>query len=110
MSVLMEDRADLLRRRIEPCRRYLREGVDLRVAAAPLRVCRQVTPPVFRGNSMSAGGHLSPSQIHSRLDHPIINGDGYWVECNPVFNERMPEAKAGGTVRRESHHGRDYAP
>ena len=43
-------------------------------------------------------------------DHPIIDGDGHWVEYDPVFSERMPKAKAGGAVRRESHHGRDYAP
>src|SRR5271156_1237106 len=104
---LMEDRADLLRRRIELYRRYLREGVDLLVAAAPLRICRQVSPPVFRRNSMSADGHLSPSQIHSRLDHPIIDGDEHWVGYDPVFGERMPEATAGGPVQRESHHGRD---
>jgi hypothetical protein len=44
---------------------------------------------------MNAGGHLSLSQIHSRLDHPIIDGDGHWVEYDPVFSEQMPEAKAG---------------
>jgi hypothetical protein len=27
-----------------------------------------------------------------------------------VCSERMPKAKAGGRVRRESHHGRDHAP
>jgi hypothetical protein len=59
MSVLMEDRADLLRRRIELARRDVREGVDPPVAAAPPRVCRQVSPPVFRTKSMSADGFTS---------------------------------------------------
>jgi hypothetical protein len=59
MSVLMEDRADLLRRRIELYRRYVREGADLPVPAAPPRVCRQVSPPVFRTKSMSANGFTS---------------------------------------------------
>jgi hypothetical protein len=54
MSVLMEDRADLLRRRIELYRYYLREGVDRPVAAAQLRGCRQVSPQVFRTKSVSA--------------------------------------------------------
>ena len=37
--------------------------------------------------------------------------DGHRVEYNdPVFGERMPEATAGGPVRRESHDGRDDAP
>ena len=41
----------------------------------------------------------------------VLDGDGHWVEYNdPVFGERMPEATAGGPVRRESHHGRDDAP
>ena len=76
MSVLMEDRADLLRLRIELYRRNLREGADL--------------PP--------------------RFDHPIIGGGGHWIGYDPVCSERMPKAKAGGRVRRESHHGRDHAP
>src|SRR5271170_134172 len=33
--------------------------------------------------------HLSPAEIHAGLDHPIIDGDGHWVEYNPVFAERM---------------------
>jgi hypothetical protein len=41
----------------------------------------------------------------------VLDGDGHWVEYNdPVFGERMPEATAGGPVRRESHDGRDDAP
>jgi len=43
---------------------------------------------------MSAHGHLSPSQIHSRLNHPVIDGDGHWVEYDPVFSEQM--RKVGG--------------
>jgi predicted TIM-barrel fold metal-dependent hydrolase len=43
---------------------------------------------------MSADGRLNPSQIHSRLGHPVIDGDGHWVEYDPVFAEQM--RKAGG--------------
>src|SRR6202789_360691 len=43
---------------------------------------------------MSANGHQSPEQIHSRLKHPVIDGDGHWVEYEPVFSERM--RKVGG--------------
>ena len=43
---------------------------------------------------MSAGGHPSPTEIRSRLDHPVIDGDGHWVEFDPVFSERM--RKVGG--------------
>src|SRR5256886_9375311 len=38
---------------------------------------------------MSAHGHPSPTQIRSSLDHPVIDGDGHWVEFDPVFAERM---------------------
>jgi hypothetical protein len=59
---------------------------------------------------MGGDGHLSPLQIHSRLDQPIIDDDGHWVHYDPVFSNQMPKAEAGGPVRREGHHGRDYAP
>jgi predicted TIM-barrel fold metal-dependent hydrolase len=38
--------------------------------------------------------HLSPAQIRSRLSHPIVDGDGHWLEYAPVFSEKM--RKAGG--------------
>ena len=43
---------------------------------------------------MSAEGHPTPEQIRSRLNHPVIDGDGHWVEWDPVFAERM--RKVGG--------------
>ena len=43
---------------------------------------------------MSANGHHAPTQIRSRLDHPVIDGDGHWVEFDPVFSDRM--RKVGG--------------
>ena len=43
---------------------------------------------------MSGNGHPTPTQIRSRLDHPVIDGDGHWVEFDPVFSERM--RKVGG--------------
>jgi predicted TIM-barrel fold metal-dependent hydrolase len=33
--------------------------------------------------------HASPAEIRSRLNHPIIDGDGHWIEYRPVFAERM---------------------
>jgi hypothetical protein len=33
--------------------------------------------------------HRSPSEVRASLRHPIIDGDGHWVEYNPVFAERM---------------------
>jgi predicted TIM-barrel fold metal-dependent hydrolase len=43
---------------------------------------------------MSANGHLTPEQVHSRLKHPVVDGDGHWVEFAPVFSEKM--RKVGG--------------
>src|SRR5437870_9836405 len=33
--------------------------------------------------------HASPEQIHKNLSHPIIDGDGHWIEYTPVFAEKM---------------------
>src|SRR5579875_408109 len=44
-------------------------------------------PPAFRRRRMSA--HASPAEIRSRLNHPIIDADGHWIEYTPVFAERM---------------------
>jgi predicted TIM-barrel fold metal-dependent hydrolase len=43
---------------------------------------------------MSGHGHPTATEIRSRLDHPVIDGDGHWVEFDPVFSERM--RKVGG--------------
>src|SRR5215213_6159152 len=40
------------------------------------------------------GTHLSPAKVHSRLKHPVVDGDGHWLEFPPVFSEKM--RKAGG--------------
>ncbi len=37
---------------------------------------------------------MTPAQIRSSLGHPVIDGDGHWVEFDPVFSERM--RKVGG--------------
>jgi predicted TIM-barrel fold metal-dependent hydrolase len=36
--------------------------------------------------------HRSPAEVRAGLKHPIIDGDGHWVEYNPVFAERMRKA------------------
>ena len=45
---------------------------------------------------MSGHGHPSPAQIRANLSHPVIDGDGHWVEFDPVFAERM--RKVGGDL------------
>jgi predicted TIM-barrel fold metal-dependent hydrolase len=39
-------------------------------------------------------GHKSPADIRASLKHPVIDGDGHWVEYDPVFAEKM--RKVGG--------------
>src|ERR1043165_7804489 len=36
--------------------------------------------------------HASPEQIRSKLSHPVIDGDGHWVEYTPVFAEKIRKA------------------
>src|SRR5262249_49705728 len=38
---------------------------------------------------MSGNGHRAGADIRSGLDPPVIDGDGHWVEFDPVFGERM---------------------
>src|SRR6202041_1987547 len=33
--------------------------------------------------------HHSPQEIRKNLKHPVIDGDGHWVEYTPVFAEKM---------------------
>ncbi len=43
---------------------------------------------------MSGHAHHSPAEIRAKLNHPVIDGDGHWVEYDPVFAEQM--RKVGG--------------
>jgi predicted TIM-barrel fold metal-dependent hydrolase len=40
--------------------------------------------------------HQSPEQVHAKLNHPVVDGDGHWLEFAPVFSEKM--RKAGGDL------------
>ena len=33
--------------------------------------------------------HATPEQVHAKLSHPVIDGDGHWIEYTPVFAEKM---------------------
>ncbi len=43
---------------------------------------------------MTGHKHQTPAEIRSGLKHPVIDGDGHWVEYDPVFAEKM--RKVGG--------------
>ena len=45
---------------------------------------------------MSSKGHPTAIDIRAGLSHPVIDGDGHWVEFDPVFSERM--RKVGGDL------------
>ena len=45
---------------------------------------------------MSGHGHHTPAEIRANLSHPIVDGDGHWVEYDPVFAEQM--RKVGGDL------------
>ena len=36
----------------------------------------------FPEPTMSA--HMTPEQVRSKIDHPIVDGDGHWVEYDLV--------------------------
>jgi predicted TIM-barrel fold metal-dependent hydrolase len=38
---------------------------------------------------VSANGHATPAQIRSKLNHPVVDADGHWLEYGPVFSEQM---------------------
>ena len=40
--------------------------------------------------------HMTPEQVRSNIDHPIVDGDGHWVEYDPVFSDKM--RKVGGDL------------
>jgi hypothetical protein len=33
--------------------------------------------------------HHTPEEIRKGLTHPVIDGDGHWVEYTPVFAEKI---------------------
>jgi hypothetical protein len=33
--------------------------------------------------------HHTPEEIRKNLDHPVVDGDGHWVEYTPVFAEHI---------------------
>src|SRR5437868_15434585 len=42
-----------------------------------------------REDSMSARHEYHPEETRKKISHPIIDGDGHWIEYTPVFAEKM---------------------
>ena len=43
--------------------------------------------------------HLPAAQIKARLDHPIIDADGHWIEYGPVFTEELRQVGGEDAVQ-----------
>src|SRR5881394_3245434 len=71
--------------------RLWRSGRAARTIARHNRRCCAAT---FPEQIMSA--HMTPEQVRSKIDHPIVDGDGHWVEYDPVFSDKM--RKVGGDL------------
>src|ERR1700747_3434448 len=41
---------------------------------------------------MSAHKNWQPEKVRSQLTHPVIDGDGHWIEYGPVFAEQVRKA------------------
>lgn len=41
---------------------------------------------------------MKPTDIHARLNHPVIDGDGHWLEPIPVFLDYLREVGGQSAV------------
>ena len=46
--------------------------------------------------------HRAPEDIRKHLDHPVVDGDGHWVEYAPVFAEHIRKVQHEEPGRRIS--------
>src|SRR5438094_309002 len=44
------------------------------------------------GELMSAHKNWQPEKVRAELSHPVIDGDGHWIEYGPVFAEQVRKA------------------
>ena len=54
---------------------------------------------------MSGNHHADPKAIRAKLNHPVIDSDGHWVEYSPVIQDYLK--KVGGTKAVEGFASRD---
>src|ERR1700747_3082819 len=59
---------------------------------APGRDWPQNVPSHCGGKRMSAHKDWQPEKVRARLSHPVIDGDGHWIEYGPVFAEQVRAA------------------
>src|ERR1700693_1283685 len=49
---------------------------------------------------MPENGHSDARTLHSRLNHPVIDADGHWIEYGPVMKEEF--RRIGGEAAAEA--------
>jgi len=49
---------------------------------------------------MTTHAHLDARTLRSRLDHPVIDADGHWIEYNPVMRDEF--RRIGGAAAEEA--------
>ena len=49
---------------------------------------------------MTTHAHLDARTLRSRLNHPVIDADGHWIEYNPVMREEF--RRIGGAAAEEA--------
>src|SRR6516164_3751175 len=65
----------------------------LALARSRLRILRG---PTRHFSEQTISPQITPEQVRSKIDHPIVDGDGHWVEYDPVFSDKM--RKVGGDL------------
>src|SRR5262249_30854581 len=84
----------------------VRRVLDIRPAgrAEPVPAERDPTslaaPRTPGGLLMSTHAHLDARTLRSRLNHPVIDADGHWIEYNPVMREEF--RRIGGAAAEEA--------
>ena len=48
---------------------------------------------------MTNKGTSDSSQVKARLDHPIIDADGHWLEFGPLVREEMKKMAAAKIMK-----------
>src|SRR5947199_3567398 len=56
----------------------------------------RIAPPLQRGGETTMDNRAA--EIHAKLKHPVIDGDGHWMEPIPIFLEYLCEVGGAGSV------------
>ena len=56
---------------------------------------------------MSLSPNTAPATLHAGLQHPVIDGDGHWIEFEPTFLDYLQQV--GGATMVERYRRDDYA-